>query len=252
VRLLEKGSVVSPSILQQGRTLDSVARASGASGAPFVADAGGSRAIDSTATGFPIFFRPTIESDTDMRIVLLGAPGSGKGTQTDSIIERYGVSTVATGDLLRAEVAAGTELGRRAKPYMDAGDLVPFDIVLGMIENGLRTLAKTNPRGFMMDGFPRDLAQAEALDALLAKIGQPLDRVLFFEVDYEEIVKRLLGRGRADDNEETIRNRLRVFEEKTAPLIEYYSKKGLLRTVKGTGTVAEIGQRIRATLDEIA
>lgn len=156
-----------------------------------------------------------------MRIVLLGAPGSGKGTQTDSIIERYGLSTVATGDLLRAEVAAGTELGQRAKPYMDAGELVPFDIVLGMIENGLRTLAKTNPKGF-------------------------------FEVDYEEIVKRLLGRGRADDNEDTIRNRLRVFEEKTAPLIDYYTKKGLLRTVKGTGTIEEIGQRIRAVLDEIA
>ena len=102
-----------------------------------------------------------------MRIVLLGAPGSGKGTQTDAIIARYGVSTVATGDLLRAEVAAGTALGQRAKPYMDAGELVPFDIVLGMIENGLKTLARTNPKGFMMDGFPRDLAQAEALDQIL-------------------------------------------------------------------------------------
>jgi len=172
-----------------------------------------------------------------MRIVLLGAPGSGKGTQTDAIIARYGVATVATGDLLRAEVAAGTELGRRAKPYMDAGELAPFDIVLGMIENGLKTLAQTNPKGFMMDGFPRDLAQAEALDTLLARIGQPLNRVLFFDVDYEEIVKRLLGRGRADDNEETIRNRLRVYEEKTAPLIDYYDRKGLLRKIKGTGTI---------------
>jgi adenylate kinase len=129
---------------------------------------------------------------------------------------------------------------------------VPFDIVLGMIENGLRTLAKTNPKGFMMDGFPRDLAQAEALDKLLAKLDQPLDLVLFFEVDYEEITKRLLGRGRADDNEETIRNRLRVYEQKTAPLIDYYTRKGLLRTVKGTGTIEEIGARIRAVLDEIA
>ncbi|MBK7541546.1 MAG: adenylate kinase [Candidatus Competibacteraceae bacterium] len=186
-----------------------------------------------------------------MRIVLLGAPGSGKGTQTDSIIERYGVATVATGDLLRAEVAAGTELGRRAKPYMDAGDLVPFDIVLGMIENGVRSLAKTNPKGFMMDGFPRDLAQAEALDTLLAKLGQPLDKVLFIDVDYEEIVKRLLGRGRADDNEDTIRNRLRVFEEKTAPLIDYYTRKALLSKIKGTGTVDDIGARIRAVLDGI-
>jgi adenylate kinase len=187
-----------------------------------------------------------------MRIVLLGAPGSGKGTQTDAIIARYGVATVATGDLLRAEVAAGTELGLRAKPYMDAGNLVPFDIVLGMIERGLQTLAKTNPKGFMMDGFPRDLAQAEALDEILDRISQPLDLVLFFEVDYEEIVKRLLGRGRADDNEATIRNRLQVFEEKTAPLIEYYTRKGLLRTVKGTGTIDEIGQRVQAVLDEIA
>ena len=187
-----------------------------------------------------------------MRIVLLGAPGSGKGTQTDSIIERYGVATVATGDLLRAEVAAGTELGRRAKPYMDAGDLVPFDIVLGMIENGLQSLAKTNPKGFMMDGFPRDLAQAEALDKMLAKLGQPLAKVLFLDVGYEEIVRRLLGRGRADDNEETIRNRLRVFEEKTAPLIDYYTRKGLLSKIKGTGTVDDIGARIRAVLDGIA
>ena len=198
-----------------------------------------------------LFYRQN-ESAIIMRIVLLGAPGSGKGTQTDAIIARYGVSTVATGDLLRAEVAAGTELGQRAKPYMDAGELVPFDIVLGMIENGLKTLATTNPKGFMMDGFPRDLAQAEALDQILAKINQPLDLVLFFEVDYEEIVKRLLGRGRADDNEETIRNRLRVYEEKTAPLIDYYNRKGLLRTVKGTGTIEEIGARIRAVLDELA
>ncbi len=187
-----------------------------------------------------------------MRIVLLGAPGSGKGTQTDAIIARYGVSTVATGDLLRAEVAAGTALGQQAKPYMDAGELVPFDIVLGMIENGLRSLAATNPRGFMMDGFPRDLAQAEALDRILAKLNQPLDLVLFFDVDYEEIVKRLLGRGRADDNEDTIRNRLRVYEEKTAPLIDYYTNKGLLRTIKGNGSIDEIGARIRAALDEIA
>ncbi|HAO33566.1 MAG TPA: adenylate kinase [Candidatus Competibacter sp.] len=187
-----------------------------------------------------------------MRIVLLGAPGSGKGTQTDAIIERYGVSTVATGDLLRAEVATGTELGKRAKPYMDAGELVPFDFVLGIIENGLNALAKINPRGFMMDGFPRDLAQAEALDQMLAKINQPLDAVLFIEVDYEEIVKRLLGRGRADDNEETIRNRLRVFEEKTAPLIDYYKKKNLLHAIKGTGSVEDIGERIRAVLDGIA
>lgn len=186
-----------------------------------------------------------------MRIVLLGAPGSGKGTQTDAIIARYGVATVATGDLLRAEVAAGTELGRRAKPYMDAGELAPFDIVLGMIENGLKTLAQTNPKGFMMDGFPRDLAQAEALDTLLDRIGQPLNRVLFFDVDYEEIVKRLLGRGRADDNEETIRNRLRVYEEKTAPLIDYYDRKGLLRKIKGTGTIDEIRQRIETVLDDV-
>ena len=121
-----------------------------------------------------------------------------------------------------------------------------------MIENGLKTLAQTNPKGFMMDGFPRDLAQAEALDGLLTRIGQPLDIVLFFEVDYEEIVKRLLGRGRADDNEETIRNRLRVYEEKTAPLIDYYTRKGLLRQVKGTGSIEEISQRIQAALDAVA
>ena len=187
-----------------------------------------------------------------MRIVLLGAPGSGKGTQTDAIIARYGISPVATGDLLRAEVAAHSSLGQQAKPYMDAGELVPFDIVLGMIENGLKTLAQANPKGFMMDGFPRDLAQAEALDQLLTRIGQPLDQVLFFDVDYEEITKRLLGRGRADDNEATIRNRLRVYEEKTAPLIDYYTAKGLLRKIKGTGTVEEIAGRVQAALDAVS
>jgi adenylate kinase len=210
----------------------------------------GARAADRRRTSDLKFSK--IKGEPTMRIVLLGAPGSGKGTQTDAITERYGIPTVATGDLLRAEVAANTELGQQAKPYMDAGDLVPFDIVLGMIENGLKKLAEANSNGFMMDGFPRDLAQAEALDQLLDKINQPLDLVLFFEVDYEEIVGRLLGRGRADDNEETIRNRLRVYEEKTAPLIEYYTRKGLLRKVKGTGTIDAIGERIRAVLDEIA
>ena len=187
-----------------------------------------------------------------MRIVLLGAPGSGKGTQAVAIRNRSNVSNVTSGDFLGIDVLAHTELGQRAKPYMDAGDLVPFDYVLGIIENGLNALARINPRGFMMDGFPRDLAQAEALDKLLDKINQPLDAVLFIDVDYEEIVKRLLGRGRADDNEETIRNRLRVFEEKTAPLIDYYKRKGLLHTVKGTGTVDDISARIRSILDGIA
>lgn len=143
-----------------------------------------------------------------MRIVLLGAPGSGKGTQAENIVARYGITHVSTGDLLRAEVAAGTELGKKAKAIMDAGGLVSDEIVLGMIEERMN---KGLSAGFLLDGFPRTLAQAEALDAMLAKLEKPLDCTLFFDVDFDEITKRLLSRGRADDNEDTIRKRLAVY-----------------------------------------
>ncbi len=177
-----------------------------------------------------------------MRIVLLGAPGSGKGTQSQAIVHKYKITSIATGDLLRAEIAARSPLGLQIKPLMDAGELVPDALVVSMIEEHL---AKDDTRhGFLLDGFPRDLHQAEALDAMLKKIDQPLDAVLFFEVGYDEIMKRLLARHRADDTEETIRHRLEVYEAKTKPLIDYYRKKGILRTVNGVGEITEVSQRI--------
>lgn len=185
-----------------------------------------------------------------MRIVLLGAPGSGKGTQAENIVRQYQITHISTGDLLRAEVAAGSELGKQAKVIMDAGGLVSDDIVLGMIEE--RMNKPDMAKGFLLDGFPRTLAQAEALDAVLGRLGQPLEAVLFFDVDYGEIMSRLLARKRADDNEDTIRHRLKVYEEQTAPLIQYYNGQGKLRDVKGTGSVDEIFGRIRAELDPYA
>ncbi len=184
-----------------------------------------------------------------MRIVLLGAPGSGKGTQAENIVKTYGVTHLSTGDLLRAEVAAGTALGQQAKAIMEAGGLVSDDIVLGMIEG--RISAADN--GFLLDGFPRNLAQAAELDKLLERLGQPLQLVIFFNVDFEEIIRRLIARGqaqgRADDTEETIRKRLAVYEEQTAPLINYYKEQGKLQQVEGVGDIADIGARINAVID---
>nr|XP_061807065.1 LOW QUALITY PROTEIN: adenylate kinase-like [Nerophis lumbriciformis] len=168
-----------------------------------------------------------------MRIILLGAPGSGKGTQATLVVRKYQVPHISTGELLRAEVAAETELGNKAKANMEAGDLVSDEIVLGMIEERLHQDDVGN--GFLLDGFPRTLAQSEGLDKLLSKIGQPLDLAIFLDVDYGEIMQRLLARKRVDDTEETIRNRLEVYEARTAPLIDYYKAKGNLRNVQGVG-----------------
>ncbi len=184
-----------------------------------------------------------------MRIVLLGAPGSGKGTQSEAIVKKYQIRHLSTGDMLRAEVAAGTPLGKQAREIMEAGQLVSDAIVLGMIE---QRLLNNDTEGFLLDGFPRTLVQAEALDALLTRLEQPLDVVLFFDVDYEEIMQRLLARNRSDDNEETIRKRLQVYEQETAPLRQYYHNKGLLRTVKGVGPIEEISARIFQILEEFA
>ncbi|MBK7947213.1 MAG: adenylate kinase [Deltaproteobacteria bacterium] len=185
-----------------------------------------------------------------LRIVLLGPPGAGKGTQASAIIQAKGIPHISTGDMLRAAVKAGTPIGKKAKAVMDAGELVSDEIVIGIAEERLgQADAK---QGFLLDGFPRTLAQAEALERLLSKLGTPLDCCLALTVDNEAVVQRLLKRaqieGRADDNEATIRERMRVYDSQTAPLLSFYRSRGRLVEVSGMGTVDEVGQRIREAL----
>lgn len=185
-----------------------------------------------------------------MRIVIMGAPGSGKGTQAALIVKELGLDHVSTGDLLRAAVASGSELGKKAKEVMDRGELVSDQIVLGLLEE--RLTGTENEAGFILDGFPRNLAQASALDELLERIGKPVDEALQIDVDEEQVVERIAKRasleGRSDDTEETVRNRLKVYGELTAPVVDYYAEKGILSRVLGDGTIEEVFQRIRAVL----
>jgi adenylate kinase len=209
-----------------------------------------------------------------MRLVLLGAPGSGKGTQAQRMQAHHGVPQVSTGDLLREAAAAGTELGRAAKAVMDAGQLVDDRTMLGIIRERLaRPDAK---RGFILDGFPRTIGQADGLAALLAEIGQPLDAVVLLDIDPLALERRLAGRRtcsrcgrvfhvesnpprdddrcnggkphqlvqRPDDNEATVRERLAVYRERTQPLIDYYAKKGLLRRIDGDGSLDDVEARL--------
>ncbi len=213
-----------------------------------------------------------------MRLVLIGAPGGGKGTQAKLLVEKYGVPQVSTGDLLREAVAAGSPLGQRAKAAMDAGQLVSDDIVLNMIKE---RLSKSDAsKGFILDGFPRNLAQSEALDKMLQSMGKPLEMALLIDVDFDVLMKRLTGRRtckscgqmfnvytsaprvsgrcdkcggeleqRADDNEATISNRLRVYESQTAPLIDYYRKQNKLRTVQGVGDIKGIFAAVQRVIE---
>ena len=182
-----------------------------------------------------------------IKVVFLGPPGAGKGTQAVRIAKKYNVPHISTGDILRAAVKEGTELGKLAKSYMDRGELVPDDVIIGIIRERL-SQPDVRERGFILDGFPRTIAQAEALDELLAKMELPLDKVIYLNVDDEEIVKRLLARGRADDTEEVIRNRLKVYREQTAPLVDYYTEKGLLVGIYGVGEIEEITKKIEESL----
>lgn len=191
-----------------------------------------------------------------MNIVLLGAPGAGKGTQAAKLVEEFGTPHISTGDMLRAAVKAGTDLGKQAKKYMDAGDLVPDDVIIGLVLDRLQEPDADN--GFILDGFPRTTAQAVALDAELGKVQRPLDAALLIDVQPDVIVKRLTSRRmckecgyigsvadekcpkcggemyqRDDDNEETVRNRLDVYQKSTAPLIDYYRGSELLVTIDG-------------------
>ncbi|MFI5319844.1 MAG: adenylate kinase [Myxococcota bacterium] len=184
------------------------------------------------------------------RLLLLGPPGAGKGTQAQLLVERLGVPQISTGDMLRAAVAAGSEVGRRAKGFMDAGKLVPDEVVIDVAEQRLgQPDAK---RGFILDGFPRTAAQADALDKLLPRLGVTLERCISMRVDEDELVKRLLKRaeidGRSDDNEQTIRTRMQVYKESTAPLIAYYRKRGVLHEVNGEGSIGDVAKRIAEAL----
>jgi adenylate kinase len=181
-----------------------------------------------------------------MRLVLLGAPGSGKGTQATRLREHLQVPHISTGELLRAAVNAGTPLGLQAKTVMESGSLVSDDIVLGMLEE--RLLQPDTGNGFILDGYPRNLAQARALDSLLARIKQPVDIAVQLDVDAELLVARLSGRahveGRADDSPEAVRNRLTVYGEQTAPVVDYYRNQGKLVCVQGVGSMDEVFTRI--------
>ncbi|MBM4213895.1 MAG: adenylate kinase [Gammaproteobacteria bacterium] len=214
-----------------------------------------------------------------MRIVFLGAPGSGKGTQAQRLVERHGIPQISTGDLLRAHVRDGTELGRRAKSIMDAGQLVDDVTILGMVRERLG--AADSARGFILDGFPRTIPQAEGLDALLRELGKPLRAVILFDVDSQSLVKRISGRRscqncgrvfnvytapvpvpppcngqcdtprlmqRPDDAEATVAKRLTVYDAQTAPLIDFYRGRGLLKTVDADASLEAVTERVEVAL----
>ena len=215
-----------------------------------------------------------------MRVILLGAPGSGKGTQAKMLVEKYGIPQISTGDLLRAAVAEGTELGKQAKAIIDAGQFVSDDIVLGMINERLQQNDTQN--GFILDGFPRNLAQGEALDAILDELNSSIDAAIFIDIDNDKLVERLTERvtcelcgqmynlissppkeagkcnqcsgklrQRIDDREETIRNRLAIYDEKTMPLISFYKNQDKLQTFDGTQDIKTIQTAIRGSLDTL-
>ncbi len=185
-----------------------------------------------------------------MRIVLLGAPGSGKGTQAAILREKLAIPHISTGDLLRAAVRDGTEIGKQAESIMAGGNLVPDDMILGLLKERLQQDDIAN--GYILDGYPRNLAQAEALDQLLDELGLPVQEAIQIDVDTDQVVERIARRaeleGRADDDVETVRHRMTVYENETAPVIDYYANRELLSQILGTGSIEEVSARLLSVL----
>jgi len=210
-----------------------------------------------------------------MNLLIYGPPGSGKGTQAELLHQSFDIPHISTGDILRGEVAAGTPLGLKARPIMAAGSYVPDDIMIGIIRNRLQQ--GDSQKGFVMDGFPRTIPQAEALDSLLDKLGRRFDRVVYLNVETHELVRRLAGRmtcpidqktyppgtekcpvdgasliQREDDKPEAVKKRIEVYLEKTLPLLDYYRRQGLVSEVEGVGTIDEIHKRVQTALGQSA
>jgi len=179
-----------------------------------------------------------------MRLVLLGPPGAGKGTQAALLSEKLGVPHISTGDLFRANISQGTDLGKEAKSYMDAGNLVPSDVTNRMV--AARIAEPDAADGFLLDGYPRSVEQADALKTMLAESGSSLDAVVEYRVDEDTVVERMLARGREDDTEDVIRNRMAVYRSETEPLLDYYGSQ--VRTVDAIGEVAEVNARTLAAI----
>ena len=188
-----------------------------------------------------------------MRLILFGPPGAGKGTQANKIAEKYHTAHISTGDMLRAAVRNGSELGVLAKSYMDKGELVPDSVVIGIIRDRIKE--SDAKEGFMLDGFPRTVGQAEALTEMLESEGESIDAVVSIEVVDSEIIDRILERqkieGREDDTEEVVKNRLQVYRSQTEPLKSYYDSEGVLREVDGMGSIEDVFGRIDQVLQEI-
>lgn len=196
--------------------------------------------------------RPAAKATSEV-LLFMGPPGAGKGTQASLVATERALAKLSTGDMLRAHVKNGTDLGRRAKALMDDGVLVPDDLIIAMVRSELESM---EPVRVLLDGFPRTTAQAEALDRLLAELGAPITAVIELNVDAEELVARLLKRadqeGRSDDNEDTIRTRMRVYAEQTAPLLDYYRRAGKLQRVDGVGALDEVAARIQEAIEAAA
>ena len=188
-------------------------------------------------------------------IVIFGAPGAGKGTQSDKIIEKYGLGHISTGDVLRSEIKNGTELGKTAKGFIDNGQLIPDELMVNILASVYDSFG-TDHKGVIFDGFPRTTPQAEALKKMLADRGHKIAAMIELDVPEEELMARLINRGkesgRSDDNEETIKKRLNVYHTQTSPLIDWYEKEGVHYHVKGIGTLEEISGRVFDVIDNLA